>query len=193
MSQTCENCEGKGWYGDNGPGVTNNREFQRCECGAVNKCGIGAHKYAIHLLDNPEFWETQANDGVAWCDTCDLEADMEVCRMHPLPKAPIVCKSVVGNGNAQPTTCKNCILIGRNAGRDLTENDDGLTIIGDDVYDMSPGPNTVLIVQGRLAIGRTVFGHPTAVYLAMKENEMKDCLIQGAMRARNLTIEEQKS
>lgn len=28
----CETCMDTGFYGDNGPGVKDNREYQRCEC-----------------------------------------------------------------------------------------------------------------------------------------------------------------
>ena len=28
----CETCQDTGWYGDNGPGIKGNNEYQRCEC-----------------------------------------------------------------------------------------------------------------------------------------------------------------
>jgi hypothetical protein len=35
----CEMCNNTGWYGDNGPGIAGNREYNRCECGQVGKLG----------------------------------------------------------------------------------------------------------------------------------------------------------
>ncbi len=37
MKYKCEECHDTGWYGDNGPGITGNREYQRCECGATTQ------------------------------------------------------------------------------------------------------------------------------------------------------------
>jgi predicted Zn-ribbon and HTH transcriptional regulator len=41
----CEDCNGTGWYGDNGPGIAGNNEYRKCECGGwlesrptINKC-----------------------------------------------------------------------------------------------------------------------------------------------------------
>lgn len=36
----CEVCYDTGWYGDNGPGIKGNREYQRCECKAETKIKI---------------------------------------------------------------------------------------------------------------------------------------------------------
>ncbi|MCK4821193.1 hypothetical protein KA005_35840 [bacterium] len=36
----CEECHDTGWYGDNGPGIKGNREYQRCECMAETKMKI---------------------------------------------------------------------------------------------------------------------------------------------------------
>jgi len=33
---TCEECDGTGFYGDNGPGIIGNCEYHACECGAEN-------------------------------------------------------------------------------------------------------------------------------------------------------------
>jgi hypothetical protein len=38
--QTCETCNGTGFYGDNGPGIMGNVEYQPCECGIENKVYI---------------------------------------------------------------------------------------------------------------------------------------------------------
>lgn len=37
--RTCEDCKGTGWYGDNGPGIKGNEEYNKCECavGVSNK------------------------------------------------------------------------------------------------------------------------------------------------------------
>ena len=34
MSEKCEQCNGTGWYGDNGPGIRINGEYVACDCGA---------------------------------------------------------------------------------------------------------------------------------------------------------------
>ena len=36
----CETCHDTGWYGDNGPGIKGNNEYQRCECMAETKVKI---------------------------------------------------------------------------------------------------------------------------------------------------------
>lgn len=69
----CEECLGTGWYGDNGPGIRGNNESVRCDCGTAKKCTNGFHRYAEYA-------------GIPWCDRCNLEADMGVCRLHPVPK-----------------------------------------------------------------------------------------------------------
>jgi hypothetical protein len=75
--ETCDDCAGTGWYGDNGPGVAGNSEFVRCDCGASEKCSIGCHPYIVI-------------GGVAWCRLCNREADLEICRInHVLPNAHI--------------------------------------------------------------------------------------------------------
>ena len=71
----CEDCAGTGWYGDNGPGILCNSEFHRCDCGTVERCSFGWHKYIEH-------------GGVPWCEECNREADLDICRLHhPLPNA----------------------------------------------------------------------------------------------------------
>jgi len=35
----CKLCRDTGWYGDNGPGIKGNNEYQRCECGQLGKVG----------------------------------------------------------------------------------------------------------------------------------------------------------
>ena len=32
FDKKCELCQDTGWYGDNGPGIRGNREYQPCEC-----------------------------------------------------------------------------------------------------------------------------------------------------------------
>lgn len=69
--EQCENCDGTGWYGCDGPGIPGNTEFVNCDCGTATKCTAGWHKYRLI-------------DGVAWCDKCGLEADLSVCKLtHP--------------------------------------------------------------------------------------------------------------
>ena len=71
----CEDCEGTGWYGCDGPGIPGNTEFVRCDCGTATKCTAGWHKYRLI-------------DSVAWCDECGLEAGLSVCKLtHVLPNA----------------------------------------------------------------------------------------------------------
>jgi hypothetical protein len=36
IDPNCENCEGTGFYGDNGPGISKNSEYQRCECAEID-------------------------------------------------------------------------------------------------------------------------------------------------------------
>ena len=72
MIDQCPTCNGTGWYGDNGPGIIGNAEFVRCDCGTGEKCTCGWHDY------------TEVGN-VPWCQNCNLEADMDVCRIHPLP------------------------------------------------------------------------------------------------------------
>jgi hypothetical protein len=73
----CDDCEGTGWYGDNGSGIIGNSEFVRCDCGTGDKCRIGCHSYIVI-------------GGVAWCGICDREADLEICRInHVLPNADL--------------------------------------------------------------------------------------------------------
>jgi hypothetical protein len=75
--ETCDDCAGTGWYGDNGPGVVGNSEFVRCDCGTGEKCGIGCHPYIVI-------------GGVAWCRLCNREADLEICRINDvLPNADL--------------------------------------------------------------------------------------------------------
>ena len=75
--ETCDDCAGTGWYGDNGPGVVGNSEFVRCDCGASEKCSIGCHPYIVI-------------GGVAWCRFCNREADLEICRInHVRPNASL--------------------------------------------------------------------------------------------------------
>jgi DnaJ-class molecular chaperone len=40
MKPKCEDCRDTGWYGDLGPGIRGNREYQRCECMAPTKMKI---------------------------------------------------------------------------------------------------------------------------------------------------------
>lgn len=71
--KTCEQCNGTGWYGDNGPGIIGNAEFWRCDCGTGDMCAIGMHDY--ELIGK-----------VPWCRACNREAVLSVCRMkHVLP------------------------------------------------------------------------------------------------------------
>jgi len=68
----CEDCAGTGWYGDNGPGIIGNSEFVRCDCGEGEKCSSGYHDY-IEIGNVP------------WCQKCNREADMSICRLHAAP------------------------------------------------------------------------------------------------------------
>ena len=87
VTAACDDCHDTGWYGDNGPGVIGNEEFHRCECGASEKCSIGAHRYVMV-------------DTVPWCETCNREADLSVCRLsHPLTRqTPDVCAGDASEG-----------------------------------------------------------------------------------------------
>ena len=87
VTAACDDCHDTGWYGDNGPGVIGNEEFQRCECGVSEKCSVGVHRYVMV-------------DTVPWCETCNREADLSVCRLsHPLPRQkPDVCAGDVSGG-----------------------------------------------------------------------------------------------
>jgi hypothetical protein len=67
--EKCEDCRGTGWYGDNGPGIIGNSEFHECECGANDKCAVGAHPYVLY-------------GGIEWCRICNRQADLIVCRMQ---------------------------------------------------------------------------------------------------------------
>ena len=76
----CEDCEGTGWYGCDGPGIQGNTEFVKCDCGTAAKCTAGWHKYRLI-------------DGMAWCDECGLEADLSVCKLtHPMPNIQLTNK-----------------------------------------------------------------------------------------------------
>lgn len=77
LVEQCEDCAGTRWYGDNGPGIEGNNEFVKCDCATAEKCGCGWHKYRFVF-------------GVAWCDECNRQADLDICRLyHPLPNAGI--------------------------------------------------------------------------------------------------------
>jgi len=58
----------------------------------------------------------------------------------------------------------NCILIGLNAGADLT-TENGVVIIGDNIrsFDRSKN-NDVIFFQDKMAIGKTIFGKPCNLY-----------------------------
>ena len=58
----------------------------------------------------------------------------------------------------RPPVIKDCVLIGRNAGSDLIDAT-GVVIIGDDIRDLDPdNPNLIILIPGKLAIGKTVAG-----------------------------------
>lgn len=68
----CNDCEDTGWLGDNGPGVKGNNEVVRCDCEAKGeKCSVGCHSYVWY-------------GDIPWCDECNLEADLTICRLHPV-------------------------------------------------------------------------------------------------------------
>jgi hypothetical protein len=74
----CEDCDGTGWYGDNGPGIIGNSEFVRCDCGTGEKCMCGYHPYI------------EVGGYIPWCEICNREADMDICRInHVLPNDSI--------------------------------------------------------------------------------------------------------
>ncbi len=77
----CENCRDTGWYGDNGPGIVGNHEFHRCECGVIDKCTSGIHRYV-------------EVGGIPWCRACDREADTDICRLNALPEPCPKCAAV---------------------------------------------------------------------------------------------------
>jgi hypothetical protein len=51
----------------------------------------------------------------------------------------------------------NCVLIGLNAGINLT-NETGVTIIGDNIRDLSRNQKNVLFLGDKIAIGTTIMG-----------------------------------
>jgi len=65
----CEECNDTGWLGDIGPGIDGNNEIDRCDCGQRPKCRQGSHTYGWY-------------GGIPWCETCNLEADLEIARVH---------------------------------------------------------------------------------------------------------------
>ena len=82
----CELCLNTGWYGDNGAGILGNNEIVECDCGHKDMCQIGVHPYRII-------------SGIPWCDKCDLEADLSICKMiHPVMNAP-ACLEVIRGDN----------------------------------------------------------------------------------------------
>ena len=54
----------------------------------------------------------------------------------------------------------NCILIGLNAGLLLTDDANGVVIIGDDVTSLDKSQSNVLFLGDKVAIGTTLNGFP---------------------------------
>lgn len=52
----------------------------------------------------------------------------------------------------------NCVLIGLNAGADLTDNADGVIIIGDNVRSLDKSQSNVLFIGEKIAIGTAIQG-----------------------------------
>ena len=50
----------------------------------------------------------------------------------------------------------NCILIGLNAGADLTDNSDGIVIIGDNIRSLDKSQKNVLFIGEKCTIGETL-------------------------------------
>ena len=53
---------------------------------------------------------------------------------------------------------KNCTLIGKNAGIDLTDTADGVVIIGDNIKNLDKDQKNVLFIGENFAIGETIHG-----------------------------------
>jgi hypothetical protein len=54
----------------------------------------------------------------------------------------------------------NCVLIGLNAGLHLTDNSEGVVIIGDDVLSLDKSQPNVLFLGDKVAIGTVLNGFP---------------------------------
>ena len=54
----------------------------------------------------------------------------------------------------------NSVIIGVNAGINLTGNLDGIVIIGDNIEDLSHNQKNVMFLGERVAIGETLMGIP---------------------------------
>lgn len=52
----------------------------------------------------------------------------------------------------------NCILIGLNAGMELSSDSDGVVIIGDDIKSLDKSQSNVLFLGDKIAIGEKLFG-----------------------------------
>lgn len=62
---------------------------------------------------------------------------------------------------------KNCILLGINAGVDLPEDSEGVTIIGDNIGSLDQKTSDSLIIGDKCIIGKYIFG---------KECNLKDII-----------------
>lgn len=56
------------------------------------------------------------------------------------------------------TKITNCVLIGLNAGIDLTGDCDGIVIIGDNIKSLDKSQSNVLFIGDKIAIGTTIQG-----------------------------------
>lgn len=54
----------------------------------------------------------------------------------------------------------NCVLIGEGAGADLSDDSDGIIIIGDGVKNLDRTQKNVLFLGDKCAIGIELFGRP---------------------------------
>jgi len=61
----------------------------------------------------------------------------------------------------------NCLLLGFNAGADLTEAD-GVRIIGDDIRNLDKGKDDVIYIGEKMIVGKTVLGKPCNLYDILK-------------------------
>lgn len=90
-------------------------------------------------------------------------------RMAPLTRnTPGHDNIAIGLGalHLDPRLVSNCILIGTNAGADIT-NEQNLVILGDNIRDASPDQPGVIYIGHkdgiRLLIGRTIGGEPLSL------------------------------
>jgi len=64
---------------------------------------------------------------------------------------------------------RNCVLIGYEAGNQLT-TEENVVIIGDGIHDLNHDQKDVIFIGGKVAIGKTVFGKENSLFQILKEN-----------------------